>query len=74
MVAILESYMRDRFKVSNERLKHCESCEHFEKRTSRCDKCGCFMNFKTLIPGSSCPLGKWEKIEISDSENKNLPS
>jgi hypothetical protein len=24
-----------------------------------CNLCGCFMEFKTMMPSSSCPAGKW---------------
>ena len=50
-----------RYKVSEERLKICEECEHLEKLLYRCEKCGCFMKGKTLFMDSKCPLGKWDK-------------
>mgnify|MGYP003113290475 CR=1 FL=1 len=39
------------------RLKICHSCEHFNP--PRCTLCGCFMNFKTTLSSSNCPVGKW---------------
>ena len=59
MAAILETFMRNRFKISEERLTHCRSCEEFETLTSRCKQCGCFMPIKVKIPGQECPLKKW---------------
>lgn len=47
--------------LSEIRLEICNTCEHLEKNLMRCNKCGCFMNFKTLIPSSECPIGKWGK-------------
>ena len=41
----------------NRRLKICHSCEHFS--APRCTLCGCFMNFKTTLTSSQCPVGKW---------------
>ena len=28
-----------------------------------CSECGCSLKFKTRSTGSSCPLGKWLKVE-----------
>ena len=39
------------------RLKICHSCEHFS--APRCTLCGCFMNYKTTLTSSECPVGKW---------------
>lgn len=70
-MALLETWMRDRFKVSEQRLNHCRKCEHFEKYSSRCGVCGCFMNFKALVPGADCPIGKWKKVIIEDDPEQN---
>ncbi len=40
-----------------ERLDICGSCEHYTG--SRCELCGCFMNFKTRLRNSTCPINKW---------------
>ena len=64
---ILDTLFTRRYKVSKDRLAICADCEHFEpKRQNRCLKCRCFMDFKTLLPDSECPLGKWGKINIDD--------
>ena len=58
-MAILKAIFRDRFKVSEQRLEHCRQCEFLEERTMRCKKCGCFLEAKTLLPWTECPIGKW---------------
>lgn len=45
--------------IAESRLKICQACEFFKKNGSRCKKCGCFMQLKTLIAKSKCPIGKW---------------
>lgn len=37
----------------------CNECEFFAVNTKRCLKCGCFVNFKTLLETEHCPVGKW---------------
>jgi len=44
-------------KERNRRLEICHSCEHFS--APRCTLCGCFMNFKTTLTSSNCPIHKW---------------
>ena len=39
------------------RLSVCQTCEH--KRGTRCNLCGCFINYKSKLKSSECPLGKW---------------
>lgn len=38
----------------------CEGCDQYDKEKGLCNKCGCFLNIKTLWATSVCPLGKWE--------------
>lgn len=45
--------------VGFERFNLCQGCEFFEKESSRCTKCGCFMKTKTQIASAACPVGKW---------------
>jgi hypothetical protein len=47
--------------MSEKRLEVCRECEHLEKKLMRCNQCGCFMNFKTLMKSAECPIGKWGK-------------
>jgi hypothetical protein len=52
--------------VSEERLNICLGCEHLYKPTKTCKKCGCFMEAKTKLFRSKCPIGKWgiyEEVE-----------
>ena len=45
--------------VQKERLKICSTCEHFIKKSSRCNQCGCHMNVKTRFSSAKCPIQKW---------------
>jgi hypothetical protein len=64
----LNTIFTKRKEISLERLKICERCNFFEKETKKCQKCGCFMEYKTLLPFGDCPLHKWEVI----AENRDL--
>lgn len=44
---------------ANKRLNICLGCDRLIKLTTQCKECGCFMNAKTKLAHSSCPLGKW---------------
>ena len=39
------------------RMSVCDTCEH--KKGTKCNLCGCFLNYKTKLKNSECPLGKW---------------
>ena len=41
----------------NSRLLICDPCEH--KIGTRCNLCRCFLNYKTKLTNSECPIGKW---------------
>lgn len=60
-------------KVDNEerdrRLKVCHTCEHFD--APRCELCGCFMNFKTTLRSSECPIGKWSSLMRESAVNNS---
>lgn len=60
---ILKNLSQKRSKVSKKRLKICKKCEHFIPARCKCEKCGCFMDYKTFFLDSSCPIGKWGKEE-----------
>ena len=47
--------------IVNKRMDLCKGCEFLLKPTNNCRKCGCFMDIKTKIATSRCPIGKWEK-------------
>jgi hypothetical protein len=69
---ILRSVFRKRYEISDERLAICKTCDRLEPHSFRCKECGCFMDYKTLLPYVSCPLGKWNSINSDeDSEETN---
>ena len=41
------------------RMEICNSCDRLMTPVKICKECYCFMPAKTLIPISTCPLGKW---------------
>jgi len=41
------------------RIKTCKLCEFFISETSRCSKCGCFMETKAKLIAAKCPVSKW---------------
>lgn len=43
--------------VQRERLSICQECESL--LNGRCSLCGCFVESKTKIPTSECPIKKW---------------
>jgi hypothetical protein len=40
-----------------ERLSHCEPCEH--NKMGICKRCGCIIAAKTRLKGQRCPIGLW---------------
>ena len=44
---------------SEERMAICKNCEWLRPIINQCKKCGCFMNLKTKIKSTKCPLRKW---------------
>lgn len=67
MISVKE-WIKDRFKYSEERLDICRTCEFYTEGSSQCKMCGCFMDYKSLLPFSSCPLGKWKSELIEQHE------
>lgn len=57
---LLDTIWTRRKKVSDERLVICKGCENFVEKTSKCNMCGCFMEYKSLIMSASCPINKWQ--------------
>lgn len=41
------------------RMLICRSCEFFREKSQTCQKCGCFMNLKTVLAKAYCPEHKW---------------
>lgn len=54
--------------VAEKRFDICISCPKLIKLTSQCKECGCIMNAKVKLPNASCPLGKWDAVEVSFKE------
>jgi len=45
--------------VQKDRINICNSCEFLFTPTRNCKKCGCFVDAKTRLQSSSCPINKW---------------
>ena len=45
--------------VAQHRIEICNSCEFLLEITRNCKKCGCFVDVKTKISHTSCPVKKW---------------
>ena len=54
--------------IAQERLAICKGCDKFISATTQCKECGCIMKLKTKLPNASCPLHKWEAVDISYKE------
>ena len=54
--------------VAVDRARICASCEYLFQPTKTCKKCGCFVKAKVMLPGQSCPVGKWG----TDKEDETL--
>lgn len=50
--------------LAKERMALCLACPSLIKATKQCKKCGCFMEAKTKLPNASCPIGKWDAVDI----------
>ena len=65
MMTLIEKVNKVRGKVKfadietvKKRYGICRECK-FIMKLFRCKKCKCFMDFKTRIDMSKCPIGKW---------------
>jgi hypothetical protein len=45
--------------TAEQRYSICEGCEFFHAATKRCQKCGCYLKWKTAWRSQKCPIGKW---------------
>lgn len=52
-------------KIAEERFAICLECPELTKKTHQCRKCGCMMKQKTKLANASCPIGKWDVVEIT---------
>ena len=53
--------------ILNYRWNLCTGCEFLTEKNT-CQKCGCFMKVKHKLAFASCPIGKWEKYNITDKK------
>lgn len=67
---ILRSVFSKRYKIADERLAICKTCDKLEPHSFRCRECGCFMDYKVLLPYVSCPLAKWNSINIEETSQE----
>ena len=44
-------------KVIKERQAMCKACEFMQNK--RCTKCGCWLQYKTILRAESCPADRW---------------
>ena len=68
---VLKSIFKNRYLLSEERLSVCKTCDRFNKISSQCSICGCFMNYKTLLYDASCPVDKWLPYEEDEKKEDN---
>tara|TARA_R110000787_G_scaffold128491_6_gene240219 strand:+ start:6949 stop:7362 length:414 start_codon:yes stop_codon:yes gene_type:complete len=83
-------------KTKRNRRTTCDACEYYAKKSGTCGTpilgnkvqhegkevklCGCFMNIKTLLKTSACPIGRWKaEVKKADLEEmreimKDIPS
>jgi len=45
--------------VKQSRMRICKSCPHFSRSDVRCLHCGCYLEAKTSLKASKCPIDKW---------------
>lgn len=50
---------QDETEESKTRMEICNACDKLMQPVKICKECYCFMPAKTLIPISTCPIGKW---------------
>jgi hypothetical protein len=69
-MVILDTIWTRRKKMADQRLNVCRECQHFEKSTTRCDKCGCFMAAKAFLSDAKCPLDLWPENCYNGTSNE----
>jgi hypothetical protein len=45
--------------IKKSRMSICKSCPHFSSTDVRCKHCGCYLESKTALRASKCPVDKW---------------
>ena len=51
----------------NRRMEICKACDQFSQEDIRCRKCGCYLQQKTSLTASKCPLNKWNPNQTTSS-------
>lgn len=49
------------------RMDICRKCAYYSEEDVRCRSCGCFLNQKTSLNASKCPLNYWDDSETVTS-------
>ena len=52
--------------VKQTRQGICMECPSWNSKSNRCKECGCQMRIKTSLASSSCPLGKWGPLDMTN--------
>lgn len=64
--------LKEKYLVSTEeqirRITICNSCEFLFTPTRSCKKCGCFVDAKSTIANTDCPMSKWPKIVVNKDQ------
>ncbi len=47
------------YEKKEQRMSICMTCPKLISLTKQCSLCGCFMELKTTLEQSKCPIGKW---------------
>lgn len=55
--------------IAEERFEICKACPSLAV-PGTCKECGCVMALKVKLPNASCPLGKWDTVQISYKEEQ----
>jgi len=56
--------------MQKERMSICSTCPQLIQITKQCKKCGCFMEAKTKLADASCPLHKWDAVDMTNISYK----
>jgi len=43
------------------RMDICKACTYYSEEDVRCRHCGCFLQQKTSLTASKCPIDRWKK-------------
>jgi hypothetical protein len=57
--------------MQKERMSICATCPQLIQLTKQCKKCGCFMEAKTRLADASCPLHKWDAVDMRNVSYKD---